>query len=427
MDGDDITVQNGRSEMTVTKKAHIITLCLVLAITTFGWPSAEASSPNPPSTAKVKKSSQKKKTTKRPRRRSSRRSRTKRLAKLTLTLQKQTQAAIARDNLRGEDMEVRQAALRALGKHAGTVVVMAPHTGQIYSIVNQEWALRKGFTPCSTIKPYIALAGMKENLITPSFQLATGQSALSLSLIDALSRSDNAYFQQIGNALGLSNLRRYVSEFGLGQPTGINLPGEVSGRIPDAESVKKSGVPYAASHGKGFEVTALQLAVFTAALANQGSIYQPQVTTDDGQQPGAGYHDGNGGGDLDASLETDTLTPVLLRQLDINEVERVNILAGMTGAVEFGTARLSYDPTLQVAGKTGTCTGADGLRVGLFNSFAALDRPRLVVVVITEGLHERGSLAAQIAGHIYQQLADRFQLRSTPFGGNPKSQIPNPK
>lgn len=406
-----------RSEQVVRKKVHLIILGLVFAITSLGWPSTEASSPSPPAAAKLRKSSQKKKkriTQRRSRRTSWRRSRTRRLARLTQALQKETQAAIAQDDLRGEDMAVRQAALRALGKHAGTVVVMDPRTGQVYSLVNQAWALGKGFTPCSTIKPYVALAGMKENLITPSFPLAAGQSALSLSLLDALSRSDNTYFRQIGDALGLAKLRRYVSEFGLGQPTGINLPGEIPGRVPDPGSLKKSELPYVASHGKGFEVTALQLAIFTAALANGGLIYQPQVVMAKVPSDVTGSGEGQGDGHPGANLEADTFTPIIQRQLDLREVERINILAGLAGAVEFGTARLAYDPTIHVVGKTGTCTDGDGLRVGLFNSFATLEQPRLVVVVITKGLHERGSLAAQIAGNIYQQLADRFELRSPP-------------
>jgi cell division protein FtsI/penicillin-binding protein 2 len=339
---------------------------------------------------------------------------------LTLALQEQTQAAIARDDLRGEDLEVRQAALRALAKHAGTVVVMDPTTGRIYSIVNQEWALRKGVIPCSTIKPFVALAGLKENLITPSFQPATGQSPLSLGLIDALSRSDNTYFQRIGDGLGLYKLRRYVTEFGLGQQTGINLPGEIPGRIPDADSVSKSHITYAASHGKGFEVTPLQLAVFTGALANRGSMYQPQVVSNEFKNQPAGYGEGSGGGNLDRNLSAEPLTPILQRQIDISDIERINIIAGMIGAVEFGTARLCYDPTIQVAGKTGTCTGDNGLRVGLFESFANVERPTLVVVVITEGVHERGPLAAEIAGRIYQQLADRFHLRSTSLTSSSK-------
>jgi cell division protein FtsI/penicillin-binding protein 2 len=326
------------------------------------------------------------------------------LAARTHALQAQSQAAIAQDDLRGEDPGVRQAALIALGDQAGTVVVMDPQTGRVYSIVNQHWALREGFIPCSTIKPFVALAGLKENLIRPTFP--TGQNPLSLSLLDALSRSDNAYFQRVGASLGAERLRRYVTDFGLGQLTGINLPGEIPGRVPEGNTVGTSS-----SHGTGFDVTALQLAVFTAAIANQGAMYKPQVAADEFQAEPAGDGEGDGGGDFDPGTTTVSFRPILHRQFNITDVERLNLLAGMTGAVEFGTARRSYDPTIQVAGKTGTCTGDAGVRIGLFASFATVEQPKLVVVVITQGVNERGSSAAQIAGHIYQQLADRFQLR----------------
>src|SRR5437868_13179629 len=60
----------------------------------------------------------------------------------------QVQAMIAKDDVSGEDPEIRRIAVNALGDHAGTVVVMNPKTGRIYSIVNQQWALREGFKPC---------------------------------------------------------------------------------------------------------------------------------------------------------------------------------------------------------------------------------------------------------------------------------------
>src|SRR2546423_13250331 len=72
---------------------------------------------------------------------------------------------IAKDYLSGEDPEVRRVAVNALGNHAGTIVVMDPLTGRVYSIVNQEWALRRGFKPCSTIKLVTGVAGLSENAI----------------------------------------------------------------------------------------------------------------------------------------------------------------------------------------------------------------------------------------------------------------------
>src|ERR1043166_4936230 len=71
----------------------------------------------------------------------------------------EVQTFISKNDLSGEDPEVRRVAVNALGNHAGTVVVMDPITGRVYSIVNQEWALRRGFKPCSTIKLVTGVAG----------------------------------------------------------------------------------------------------------------------------------------------------------------------------------------------------------------------------------------------------------------------------
>src|SRR6185295_19435522 len=77
----------------------------------------------------------------------------------------EVQAFISKDDVSGEDPEVRRVAVNALGNHAGTVVVMDPMTGRVYSMVNQEWALRRGFKPCSTIKLVTGVAGLSENAI----------------------------------------------------------------------------------------------------------------------------------------------------------------------------------------------------------------------------------------------------------------------
>ena len=83
------------------------------------------------------------------------------------------------------------------------------------------------------------------------------------------------------------------------------------------------------------------------------------------------------------------------------------MLSGMIGAVNFGTAKLAYDPIGQVAGKTGTCTGERD-KLGLFTSFSSVYRPKLVVTVITTGSTEAGKRAAEIAGRVYRALSPHF-------------------
>ena len=86
---------------------------------------------------------------------------------------------IAKDDPTGEDPEVRRVAVDALGNHAGTVVVMDPLTGRVYSVVNQEWALRRGFKPCSTIKLVTGVAVFLKMRFLSLIPLATDSESIS--------------------------------------------------------------------------------------------------------------------------------------------------------------------------------------------------------------------------------------------------------
>src|SRR6185295_1838040 len=95
------------------------------------------------------------------------------------------------------------------------------------------------------------------------------------------------------------------------------------------------------------------------------------------------------------------------RQLPITTDVWQRMVPGMVGAVNYGTARKSYDPTQTVAGKTGTCIGQGGW-VGSFTSYAPLANPRLAVVVIAQGTDGRRHFPVSVAGEIYRQLNHRF-------------------
>src|SRR3984893_16183262 len=131
------------------------------------------------------------------------------------------QAMIAKDNVAGEDPEVRRIAVNALGNHAGTVVVMDPMTGRIYSVVNQEWALRRGFKPCSTIKVVTGVAGLSEKVISP-FETTNISDKYQLDLTDALAYSNNTYFQHVGGQVGFEKMLSHARDLGLGEKTGVN-------------------------------------------------------------------------------------------------------------------------------------------------------------------------------------------------------------
>src|ERR1700704_3314178 len=146
-------------------------------------------------------------------------------------MRNEVEANIAKDNTVGEDLEVRNAAIAALGHHAGTVVVMDPMTGKIYSVVNQEWALRRGFKPCSTVKLVTGVAGLEEKVISP-FETTNVSDKYQLDLTDALAYSNNTYFQHVGGQVGFEKMMSHARDLGLGEKTGVNAPSEYSGRLP---------------------------------------------------------------------------------------------------------------------------------------------------------------------------------------------------
>jgi cell division protein FtsI/penicillin-binding protein 2 len=291
----------------------------------------------------------------------------------------------ADDNPVGDDPVVRQAALNALGKLTGSIVVVDPNSGRILSIVNQKLALTGGFTPCSTFKPVVALAALREGIITPSTKLYVGNHT-RVNLTDALARSNNIFFHKLGEMLGFQRITEYAQEFGLGEKAGLDIPGESAGHYPAAPP-KEGGVGFLAYCGTDVEVTALQMAAVISAIANGGTLYALQY-------PGNPE-------DLAA------FQPVVRRRLD-NLAEYIpQIRDGLAAAVLYGTGRSAYDPDLSIYGKTGTCS-ENGARLGWFVSYAGGLQPQYVVVVLLRGGRMMyGPHAAEIAGHFYRDLLQR--------------------
>lgn len=314
-------------------------------------------------------------------------------------LRTETIENIANDNTEGEDPQVRRAAIAALGSHAGTVVVMEAQTGKILTVVNQEWAVRNSYRPCSTIKLVTGVAGLNESVINSEGNVGN----FRMNLDDALAFSNNIYFQKVGVNIGNNKIISYARAMGLGEPTGINYAGEVSGKLPYNNSNR---LIY--SHGDDFEVSPLQLAVMVSAISNGGKIVVPQVPR--------------------TRVEQTNFRGLLRRQMNLPMASVTGVIPGMVGAAEYGTARRGVDASMGVAGKTGSCIGK-GSWLGLFASVAPIQNPKYSVVVITRGQAERGKYAAAVAGKVYQALRPRLlenndrNLALTPYRIAPKPQI----
>src|SRR3954463_16370388 len=131
----------------------------------------------------------------------------------------------------GEDPIVRQAAIDALGDMNGTAVVINPANGRILAMVNQKLALSPGAEPCSTIKITVAMAALSEGLVTRDTMVQLP--GFRMNMTQALAKSNNLYFEELGRELGFNRVRHYANEFGLGELAGYNIQGEHLGIYPD--------------------------------------------------------------------------------------------------------------------------------------------------------------------------------------------------
>ncbi len=288
------------------------------------------------------------------------------------------------DNVYGEDLLVRRAAVDALGPLNGSIVVTDANTGRILTIVNQKLAFKSGYQPCSTVKVPVALAALSENVVdreTP-FHLTRRK---TIAMTEAIAHSNNQYFANLGQKLGFERVSYYAKMFGLGEKAGLDIEGEQPGVLPASEP--KSGVGMMTSFGDGITLTPLEYAALIGAVANGGTLYYLQYPKTD--------------------QEAQSLVPRVKRRLDIDNIVS-EIKPGMMGAVEYGTARrVGFDPNTPVYGKTGTCTDYRApTHLGWFGSFVAAGKNKYVVVVmLTGGKLVNGPAASGVAGNVYKTLS----------------------
>jgi beta-lactamase class D len=285
------------------------------------------------------------------------------------------------DAVEGEDLQVRKAAVEALGPYNGSIVAVDPTNGRVLTMVNQRLALGGGFQPCSTVKVSVALAALQEGIIKQN-SLIHLTSRYRLDLTEALAHSNNGYFANLGIKLGYDKVSSYAHEFGYGEKAGLNIEGEHPGYFPPKPPAN-GGMGMLTSFGEEISQTPLELAALMAAVANGGTLYWLQYPT--------------------SQEQISDFLPQIKRQLDIKPLIE-QIKPGLKGAVDFGTAkRAKQDET--VMGKTGTCSQGR-THLGWFGSFNDSGSRKLVVVVLlTGGRPSIGPMAAGVAGDVYRRLA----------------------
>ena len=293
------------------------------------------------------------------------------------------------------------------------------NTDELHPLQNR--ALQGRYSPGSTFKMAVGLAGLEEGVITPNFTVYCGGGATfygrffqcwqhrghgTIDLRHAIEQSCDVFFYTVGNMLGVDKINKWATLFGLGVKSGIDLPNEVQGLVPStawkAQNTKEkkwyAGETISVAIGQGqVSVTPVSLAVYTATLANGGTRVTPHLikAMDDGNE----------------------LKPVPppppQSQVEVTSEKLQAIRDGMWLVVNGpnGTARRAAIPGRDVCGKTGTAQvisnqGRRAARTsknlrdhGWFTFFAPRDNPEIAGVVFLEhGIHSAN--AASVAKHI---------------------------
>ncbi len=359
------------------------------------------------------------------------------------------------------DAILQQAAEKALEDNAGAVVALDVNSGEILAFVsrptfdpalfargvnNDEWrelientqhpmtnkVLRGQYPPGSTFKMAVALAALEAKVVTPETSVqCNGRFKLGNSyeyrcwkknghgLVDlhkAIKESCDVWFYQVGLETGIDRIAHAAQQLGLGQSTGFPFGGERPGLIPTRSWKKKrfgtswyNGETVITSIGQGFVLaTPLQLASMTAALANGGTVWKPQIV----QKV------------VDLEGQADwLLAPEKLMQVNWSEKSLSAVRKAMEAVVNDvgGTAWRSRMETIRFAGKTGTSQVVrrksdeeeeqekDDEAIpyqyrdhALFVSYAPADKPQIAVAVVVEHGGHGSSAAAPVAKAVYE-------------------------
>lgn len=351
------------------------------------------------------------------------------------------------------DLDLQQAAEKAITEqikvlhdqkidvNGVAMVAMDPNTGAILAMVNrpsydpnlfvngistEEWnainnnpkqpltnrVISGEYPPGSTFKIVTGAAALELKKVTPEEKIfdsgrhwlidmrnAEGEAFGWIDFITALAKSDNVYFYEMGNRVGIAELERYARIFGLGRKTGIGLPNEASGLVA-SEHYKREvfdqdwylGDTFNAAIGQGFQlVTPIQVAVMMSEVANGGIQYRPMLVNRIDNIDGTPYK---------------IFVPEQIGSLAVSKATMDIIRQGLRNvAEEGGTASAIFENfPITVAGKTGTAENSHGRDHGWFVAYAPYDKPKIVVVVLVE----QGGFGVSAAGPIVRDVLEAF-------------------
>ena len=325
----------------------------------------------------------------------------------------------------------RAAAVVALDPRNGAVRAMVSRPGYdpnmfVHGISSKDWnrinnddaypmnnkVISGEYPPGSTFKIVTGSAALELNKVglnepifdggfhplVPTMGNAGGEVLGWLTFISALAMSDNVYFYELGNRVGIDNIAKYARIYGFGQKTGIDLEGESRGLVA-SKQVKREiwdedwrlGDTFNAAIGQGFNLTTpIQLSVMLSIVANGGMKYQPYL--------------------VDSILNADgTLFEKPKRaegkHIEVSQQTIDYMRQGMSATTqEGGTASYFSQLPKPIAGKTGTAENSHGRDHGLFVAYGPVEDPELVVVCIVE----QGGFGSTAAGPIVYKAFEEF-------------------
>ena len=310
---------------------------------------------------------------------------------------------------------------------AGTLVVVEPFSGEVLAMAGRpafnpnrynaypssRWrnrAVSDAFEPGSIFKIVTAAAGIQENVVTPGEVLDCGNGRIEiagtvindhavfdhLSFADAVAHSSDIGMIRVAQRLGRDNFARYVRDFGFGAPSGIELPGESAGLFRPTPRWSALSLP-SLSFGQEIGVTALQITMAAATVANGGYLMRPFVVkrVDDNE----------------GRVVRETSPLVVRRVLEPQTVDTLTTI--LQQVVTGGTGHRAALSGYVVAGKTGTAQKVDGSgrysmvdHVASFVGWAPAARPALVVLASLDTPRGANNQGGDVAAPLFARVAE---------------------
>jgi cell division protein FtsI (penicillin-binding protein 3) len=321
-----------------------------------------------------------------------------------------------------------QAAVERANAKSGSVIVLNPRNGEILAMATaptfdpnnvasarpearSNWALQNIYEPGSTFKIVAFSAAIEKNLVKPDDRIDCQMGAItvagrvihdhhpfgSLTISEALAKSSNVAAIKLGLKVGDEAMYDYITRFGFGTRTGIELPGETPGILRKVDRWQPSSIGSIAI-GQEVGVTPVQMVAAFGAMANDGVRIAPHLVKEIRNSSGAIVYRAEPEQRRVVSAETAIALRGMLEAVTLNGTAKKAQLDGYSAAGKTGTAQ-KIDPKTKAYSKTKF--------VGSFVGFAPVKNPQVAIIVVIDepgGAYHGGDVAAPI----FREVAERI-------------------